>query len=291
MVSIAVTREPYDGLVYSLSVAGHENYVADGVLTSNSIYGFRGALPDAIPKIIEAFDAVVLPLNISYRCPNAVIREAQKIVPQIEAPPNNPKGEGSVETITTPTFLKEVADGDFVLCRTTAPLVKRCLELIGQRRKAVVKGRDIGQGLLTLLEQLAPSPTMPIARFLEQLGQYKAEQMAKLAAASRETESQATEDRCDTLQVLAMGCSRTADIAKRIESVFSDADSSGVTFCTGHRAKGLEATNIFILRPDLCPHPKSKKEWQLEQEYNLKYVMQTRAMSRLCYVTKERDER
>jgi DNA helicase-2/ATP-dependent DNA helicase PcrA len=255
-----------------------------------SIYGFRGADPDAIPNIIKALDATVLPLSICYRCPDKVIAEAQRIVKHIESPPNNPKGLGVVEKITTEQFKKQMDDGDFVLCRTTAPLVKRCLERIRSGKKAIVKGRDIGQGLYDLLESLAHD-TCEATKFLEILRQYKSEQLAKLGAAGRENEALAVEDRCDTLEVLALDARIVRDIKHRIDSIFSDGDSEGVTFCTGHKAKGLEAYNIFFLRPDLCPHPKAKKDWQKEQEENLQYVMTTRSMRELYYVTPEQGER
>jgi hypothetical protein len=220
-----------------------------------------------------------------------VIAEARTIVPHIEAPADNPKGEGLVETVSTPEFVKGVRDGDFVLCRTTAPLVKRCLEQIGLRRKAVVKGRDIGQGLIALVEQLAPSPNTPVGTFLEMIAQYRATQLEKLGAAGRETEAQMVEDRCDTLEVLALGLDRTIDVTRRIDEVFSDADCPGITFCTVHRSKGLEADRIWILRPDLMPHPKSKQDWQVTQEWNLKYVAITRAMRELRFILKEKDEK
>ncbi len=256
-----------------------------------SIYGFRGADPDAIPNIIASLDAVVLPLSICYRCPDSVIEEAQKIVAHIEKPQDNPKGDGRVETITTQEFKDLANDGDFVLCRTTAPLVKRCLEFIGRGRKAVVKGRDIGANLICVLEDLAPAPSTPVSTFLETLAQYRAEQMEKLAKANREAEMLAVEDRCDTLEVLSMNCKTTLQIRQRIESIFSDKDSDGITFCTIHRSKGLEAMRIFILRPDLIPHPKCKKDWQKTQEDNLLYVAITRSMGELYFILKEKGEK
>jgi superfamily I DNA/RNA helicase len=169
--------------------------------------------------------------------------------------------------------------------------VKRCFVLFGRRRKAVVKGRDIGQGLVALLEQLAPSPTTPIADFLEQLMTYKVRQLEKLNKAGRDVEAQMLEDKLDTIEVLALGCDRTNDIKGRIDKVFSDADSTGVTFCSIHRSKGLEALRIFVLRPDLLPHPKSTTELALQQEANLKYVAITRSQGELYWVLKEKGER
>ena len=43
-----------------------------------AIYGFRGADSNAMTSIAGRFNAVILPLSVSYRCPKAVVREAQK---------------------------------------------------------------------------------------------------------------------------------------------------------------------------------------------------------------------
>lgn len=43
-----------------------------------AIYGFRGADADALDKIREEFNALTLPLSVSYRCSQAVVKEAQK---------------------------------------------------------------------------------------------------------------------------------------------------------------------------------------------------------------------
>ena len=53
---------------------------------------------------------------------------------------------------------------------------------------------------------------------------------------------------------------------------------------TVHKAKGLEATNVFIVRPELMPFPYATREWEQEQEMHLKYVAITRARINLNWV-------
>jgi DNA helicase-2/ATP-dependent DNA helicase PcrA len=43
-----------------------------------AIYGFRGANSDSMQRIAERFQCKTLPLSVSYRCPKAVVREAQR---------------------------------------------------------------------------------------------------------------------------------------------------------------------------------------------------------------------
>ena len=43
-----------------------------------AIYGFRGANADSMSRITTRFQCKTYPLSVSYRCPKAVVREAQK---------------------------------------------------------------------------------------------------------------------------------------------------------------------------------------------------------------------
>jgi superfamily I DNA/RNA helicase len=54
---------------------------------------------------------------------------------------------------------------------------------------------------------------------------------------------------------------------------------------TVHKAKGLEADNVFIICPELLPmRMEGQQEWEYQQELNLKYVAVTRAKKRLVWV-------
>jgi superfamily I DNA/RNA helicase len=57
-----------------------------------------------------------------------------------------------------------------------------------------------------------------------------------------------------------------------------------VWLSTIHRAKGDEAERVYILRPDLLPHPRARTPQQQEQEQNLRYVAFTRAKEALSFV-------
>jgi len=65
--------------------------------------------------------------------------------------------------------------------------------------------------------------------------------------------------------------------------VFAD-DAEGVTFSTVHKSKGGEADRVFILKPELMPHPKAGEGWEMDQEYNIMYVAWTRHKKALYFV-------
>jgi DNA helicase II / ATP-dependent DNA helicase PcrA len=257
---------------------------------NQAIYGFRGAAPDAVDKLVAATGARVMPLSICYRCPRAVVREAQAIVPTIEWAPNAP--EGVVDTIDYVDLRTQVKAGDWVLCRTTAPLVRTCMKFLVDGIKASVKGRDIGDQIVMLIDKVnRGSDGTPIEDFVARLQNWYSIEQRRLEAAQRDEQLQALEDRVETIHALAEGARTVGDVKARIANVFRDAASPGVNFATAHRSKGLEADNVFILRPDLMPFPKAKQEWQLKQEMNLRYVAITRAMKRLAWVRKDPKEK
>jgi len=245
---------------------------------NQAIYGFRGADPEAIQSIFDKFDAAKLPLSISWRCPTEVIKEAQMLVPDIEASPHAKKG--NVRSANLDAFRVEVKCGDYVLSRTTAPLVQECLKLIRLGKKAMVRGRDIGKGLEVMADNIAKQ--FGRADVMESIELYSAQETAKLAKPYQAPQLMALTDKLDTLRILACECNSFFEVKKTIVKIFSD-KNTGIVFSTIHRSKGLEADRIFLFMAKL-PHPLAQQEWQIQQEANLKYVAITRAKDELVKV-------
>lgn len=263
-----------------------------------AIYGFRGADPEAMENLTKALNAQVLQLSICYRCPTSVVDKANEVLaqwdqdqgagepglsilptPRIQSAPG--AAEGCVDSVDIKDLRSEAQPGSWVLCRTTAPLVKECLKFIVEGVKATVKGRDIGQQLVSLIEKVGGHD---IVDFTTRLGEFHQAETQRLEAAGRDAQLQALDDRVESIHALCEGARTTDDVIAKIENVFKDEASNGVTFATAHRSKGLEADDIYILCPELMPFPKAKSQWARKQERNLKYVAFTRAMKRLRLV-------
>src|SRR5580765_6475805 len=71
------------GLSGRLVAAGDRN---------QAIYGFRGADVRSIPNMIQQFGLRPMPLTVSFRCPKAVVRQANEIVPYMKSAPDAPEG-------------------------------------------------------------------------------------------------------------------------------------------------------------------------------------------------------
>lgn len=254
---------------------GHIVGVGD---SKQSLYAFRGADPDAMANATKELNAKVLPLSVTYRCPQSHVDLAKKLVPQLEARENAPAGE--VLTIDFFDLASKVQDGDMVVCRTNAPLIRPAFECIRMGKKAMIRGADIGSSLINLIKRFE---TDDIGSFEVSLMEYYEHEYQKLLNSAKDMQAVLLTDRVETLRFIVNECQTVSELLSKIQVLFSDT-SSGVVFSSVHRAKGLEANNVYILRPDLMPHPKAKKDHEVQQEKNALYVAQTRSKDKLIFV-------
>lgn len=246
---------------------------------AQSIYGFRGADTNAIPSLIERLNAKEMPLSITYRCPRSHVELAQQLVPHLEAAPWAEPGE-IVENLPRDNAVSIMVDGDLVMCRTNAPLVKLCYQLIRAKKKATIQGRDIGQGLLQLIDKLKPKD---LDNLLEKLEAYRWREMTKLQRMGRENSIQSLEDKCECIIALCEDLENLSELRASIENIFTD-KVTGIILSSVHRAKGLEADTTFILKPELMPFPKATKLEDMKQELNILYVALTRAKKSMVFI-------
>lgn len=241
--------------------------------SKQAIYGFRGADPQAMQNVINAFQATILPLSICFRCAKNIVIKAQELVPHIEY--SEDQNNGTVVSMDAQKYRREAINQDLVLCRTTAPLVQEALKMISMGKAAFVLGRDIGKDLIELYERLTKNEPFS----LEALALYETQQMERLK--NKETILLRVQDQIETLRALYQA--HSSDLIKAINQLFVET-SNGITYSTIHKAKGLEYDRVFIICPELLPHPKCSSDWQIQQEMNLKYVAITRAKKELVFV-------
>jgi superfamily I DNA/RNA helicase len=240
------------------------------------VYGFNAA-DDKIVEWFEKFpNTKSLPLTVSFRCSKNVIIKAQEIVPEIKALDDAPDGivrDGSV--------IAEAQSGDFVLCRTTMPLVKLFFEFLTQNKKAIIKGSDIGVHLIELIGKINNIENL-ITFWNKELAKFRKELKADGVLNPNEHSGySALEDKVMTLLFLAKLADSIEGLKNSIRTIFTD-EIQGIVLSTVHKIKGLESNRVFIIRPDLLPM-KNVKSWQYIQEMNLCYVAITRAKLELIY--------
>lgn len=252
-----------------------------------SIFGFRGALPDSMERIKNIFQCDELPLSISYRCPLAVVNEARKLYTDIE--PWEQQQQGSVEECKESVFvqklLQENLAASLVLCRNNAPLIALAFDMLSSSIPCHVLGRDIGDGLIALVRKFN---TASVRHLLSELDQWKVREQSVALAQDKPDKYQRIQDRYDCLMIFCGQCSLSDSsdcVVEKINTIFSE--GKGVCLSTVHKAKGLEARHVYIYKPSLLWNgiKHAKKSWQATQAKNLLYVAITRAMESLTYIT------
>ena len=246
---------------------------------AQAIYGFRGADSASMSLLQQEFNMFPLPLTISYRCPVNVVTYAQQWVPHIEAAPG--KIDGLVAERGTNWKVEEFKAGDLVVCRKTAPLLTLAYRCIRANVPATVMGREIGQGLKSLIKKMN---ARGIDALVIKLEAFQEREVEKLRAKKDDARIEALEDKVGSLLFLIDGLKegkRTIpDLEAGIDYLFAN-KADAVVLATIHKSKGLEAPRVYWLNRSECPAKWARQDWQKEQEVNLCYVATTRAQEEL----------
>jgi DNA helicase-2/ATP-dependent DNA helicase PcrA len=260
--------------------------------SNQMLYSFAGGDPDSFNALKSIPNTKCLPLSISYRCPKNVVDFAKKLVPTIEANEAN-TNEGKVLYNVS---LDDVAPGDMVLCRNNAPLIQVYNEFLKLGKKAFIRGKDIGSNLKNLVKSTKQEKINLdcredglFVRLYDDLFVTRNKLMEKLsidaASAMKSPIIDAKLDMIKALEVLSEGLTTTDELIAKIDEIFPKRDKSeGIALSTVHKAKGLEANNVFVVCRSLMPSKSAKKDWEVQQEHNLMYVAYTRAKNKLCFV-------
>jgi len=269
------------------------------------MYGFTGAMIGSMDVFREKASATQLPLSICYRCARSFITIA-RYVDGNRTEPSPYAEEGLVEFILNDDIHKYVQAKDLILSRTTAPLLRICIRLISQKISAKVLGRNIGKQLVEVIDAAMSSSDdygmlkwQDFPNLLDALERGMTEKLGKQKGGEKLVEMY--QDKTQAIRACYnspdFDTSSQVNFVKQLTGLFSE-DMSPITLCTVHRAKGLEADNVFIVcdqgEKDIMPLIwKNQEAWELEQEMNIAYVALTRAKKtmRFCSSTKEASAR
>ena len=250
-----------------------------------AIYGFRGADSSALSNIANKFNCQSFPLTVSYRCPKSVVEFANSFVPGTEAFERAP--EGQVKNLNKHWSPSDFQMDDMILCRTNAPLISLAYRLIAEGKTPRIMGRDIGEGLINIIKGCRVK-SVPDLR--EEIKVWFHKEVGKLMARSDKEEPDTTpiEDKYDCIMAIIHANPQSnlvSQLIKSVEELFSG-DGGEVLLSTIHKAKGLEAKNVYWINHDR-ETPWARLDWQIQQEKNLCYVAATRAQENLFLIRYE----
>jgi superfamily I DNA/RNA helicase len=258
------------------------------------INAFAGADNDAFKKLQNESNTKILELPITYRCPKKIVEFVRKTV-GVDIKAHENAIEGSINFNVNPY---EPKNNDMVLCRNTAHLVKLYMKYNRINKKSYLKGRNIAETFKTTLLQtgidflskdMMTDGVFP--RLYERLF-YMINKEIEITGMDYEdiVNTHSVMDMIDTikaLEVLSEGITWKDELINKIDIIFTDNEKDGVCLSTIHKAKGLEADNVYILCPSLMPSKYAKKEWEKNSEENLIYVAITRAKKTLNYISED----
>lgn len=269
-----------------------------------SIYAFRGAMcnsMDILYDTLELSETFFQP--ISYRCPKQVILWAQDIVGKEYILPKEDAEEGEVIFNSPLDYfktLKESNPKDMILCRNNKPLVRPFFDLVLQGKKATIRGKDIGEGLIKIATSCKNDKKREGISFEERrkgflfdVDVYAALKEAEYTKKKAFNAIKKLKENVEILKEILRNLSKLPNevycISDYIEVMFSD-EVDGILLSTIHKAKGLEAQRVVFLAPELISSPYAITKEELAQEENLRYVAITRSLHTLIFQPLKEDE-
>ena len=259
-----------------------------------TIYTFMSSDFYSFEKLKNLPNTVCMPLSISYRCPKNIVDFAKKIVPTIEHNENNPIEGLVIDNVD----IEDVKDGDMVLCRNNAPLMKIYNDFIRVGKKCKIRGKDIGLNLKRVVKSthkdelnVSLDKDGVFVRLYDSLFELRDSILMKSSIDYETVMSSSiivnNLDMIKALEVLSEGINTSEELIEKITNMFSDKKNDGIVLSTIHKAKGLEAENVYIACKSLMPCKSATKDWEKEQEKNLMYVAYTRAKSKLGFLVED----
>lgn len=215
-------------------------------------------------------------LSISFRCAQDIVKNAHWRVPHMRWP--EWAKLGTVAELNE-WGASDIPDNSAIICRNNAPLLKCALTLLRSGRGVHLVGTDLGPQLVKALKKLSPN------LLLNREGVYEAIDLWEIEKLKKARDSGTVTDKAECLRVFAGFGETLGEAITYCECLF--AAKGPIQLLSGHKAKGLEWGTTYHLDPHRIPSPWAKEGEALEQELNVKYVIETRAREALYFVKLE----
>lgn len=263
-----------------------------------SIYMFTGSSSDVMGTLQKEFNAEVLPLTVTYRCPKQVVALANQWVPDLKAFDNAKEGEVTRQPYDT--FDKStLTRHDAVLCRNNKPLVEMAFSMLKNGQGVRIEGRDIGKSVLDSLNKYPD--VRNCATMIDRILDAADRKAMKHEAAGKMAQADMAREKGDMIAALLQGCIdrgtvKVDDARVVITGLFGDTlpgqQHQVPTLSSVHKAKGKEWQTVYLLgRNEYMPSKRaviSGNQEILQQENNLCYVAVTRSLDKFVDLDVER---
>ena len=304
-----VKVEPIIGLqeVIGITTSIYHNYVADGILTHNSVYAFNGANSESFNLIKKMFAPVKeFTLPICYRCPTSHLKRVNNefsipILPRDNAP------EGFIKTIANNEIKKYIQPGDMIISRKNKYLPEVILQMSIAGIPIYIEDKDFVDRVKKIAKKTKLNSLKSLENNINKLVNRAKENILNLETFQKETEGMTKEEQENLAQEKAESNSQVDSslfLLKIIDSYLNKYPmasveefriyldkllntyprADAVRICSIHKAKGLEADNVFVLNEAKYEYLPFASPEQNQQEKNLSYIATTRARNGLYLV-------
>lgn len=272
-----------------------------------AIYNFAGANAQSFKKAKEYFKPKQFELPINYRCPASHIQYVNdRFDIPIQARPNAP--EGSIKTITKQDIVKYVKPGDMIISRKNKWFAPLLLQLATQGIPVYIEDKEMVESIKKNIRAQKVTGCSGLKHKFTEIYQTYQKNISNLIKKSQSADNDmdindisvkinSINSRLDTITFtmslldpyMAKHTNALVDqFLVYLDKILNTTPGKDcVRICSVHKAKGLEAPNVFVLNEaKVCNDFRMSKE-QREQEVNLAYISVTRAMENLYLVVEE----
>ncbi len=244
-----------------------------------SIYSFAGSDSKSFDMFVNRPRTVVLPLSICYRCPGRVIDHANEVYDILEP------AENAIDGVVRVGDVWEAEKGDMIICRNLSPLIGVYFSLIADNKRCAIKGKDIGENLIVMIENFKGQDFNSMEDGLQRRLHDKINELLSrgMTSPNKHPSYQALLERIQWIYKISVNYVDVNDMMEGLTNIFKDDLEDSIILSTIHKAKGLESDNVFLLNRSLIPSKYAETEDQLVQEQNLLYIAITRAKKSFIY--------
>lgn len=260
--------------------------------SNQAINMFAGSSEEAFNTMKNYPNTTIFELPITYRCAKNIVKFANYFVEKMF-----PRNEAPDGIIIRNAHVKDIKEGDMVLCRSKAPLIKLYVKLLRKNINCYIKGQDIGKNLIKELEKITEEDlNIDLDKdgvFVRMYDKFFTERNKLMQTRGLDYDDATLSsymmdkyDAINTLAILGEKCKTKQELIEHINDIFKE-ESKGVCLSTIHKAKGLEADNVYILCNSCMPSKLAVHDWEKIQEKNLMFVAYTRAKNLMGFISEK----
>ena len=259
---------------------------------NQAIYGFRGNIENCLTYIQDDIKAQILPLSVTYRCPQEIVALASSFVTNYRAAPNAPIGRITNESVLDIFRLSKPKD--VIISRSNAALVKLACDLLQRGKEIIILGKAFPNRLIAYIHKFKQTSISALLQILKELNKNrKRNNRLEFNNNLKKPKEEDDDDPLPSIIMLAQTCKNDDNVGcliSKIRNLFGmnkgkNKTENLVTLSTVHQAKGLEWDRVFLLKDTFRIDDDDPEQ----EEINLFYVAITRVKDTL-YLCKNNEE-